>query len=131
MADSIDVKFETIALGDSCGFKLRGESVITDSGRWKDFWVQLNSTSSKPAKLPKIDFKNEMVLGVYIGQRMPSGYKIKISSIKEGNNCLEVYVDQTTPKIGSLYTMAIIQPYHVVRTKSTKKLINFIQQDYH
>lgn len=68
-----------------------------------------------------------MVLGVYLGSRNSGGYDIEISNLLEQDNCLEVYVTESTPTLGRATTYAFTQPYHLVKTAKTKKGVKFIK----
>jgi len=125
MSDTIDTKFETIGKGSYCGHETAAEYVIRDASAWKDLWKQTNSNSSSQPPIPEIDFSKEMILGAYLGQKNSGGYGIKISRVQERDNCLEVYVEKSAPKLGMMTTMALTQPYHLVKTALTDKEVIF------
>ena len=127
MSDTIDTKFETIGQGKYCGHNTTAEYVIRDASAWQDLWKQTKSNSFPQPAVPEIDFSKEMVLGAYLGQRRRGGYGIEISKVQERGNCLEVYIKESTPKPGMMTTMALTQPYHLVKTALTDKEVKFVR----
>lgn len=126
MSDTIDTKFETIDKGYYCGHTSSAEYVVRDASEWQRLWKQTRNSVPQPA-VPEIDFSKEMVLGAYLGQKSSGGYGIKISRVQERDNCLEVDVKESAPEPGMITTMALTQPYHLVKTALTDKEVKFIR----
>lgn len=125
MADSLEKKFENIGLGVYCGHFLQGDYVVKDEQQWSNLWGKVNSINIPQLALPLIDFNNDMVIAVFLGTKRTGGYSIKISGIKETDDCLEVSVVETAP--GGRVTMALTQPYHLIKTSLTDKEVKFIR----
>lgn len=73
-----------------------------------------------------IDFSREIVLIAIDKIRNSGGYGIEISNAKIVDNKVLVSIDYSSPKLNDMVTMALTQPYHVVKMKRTDKEIVFI-----
>ncbi len=127
MTNTLDRKFETIEKGFYCGHSYSADYVIRDQSEWEKLWGKTNSIRSPRPIVPKIDFTNEMVLGVYLGQRSSGGYSIEITKLVKKTDCLEAHVTEGTPNRNMMVTMALTQPYHLVKTAKTDKEIKFVR----
>ena len=125
MSDTIDTKFEKIDKEYYCGHDTAAEYVIKDLSAWQDLWNQTNLNKSSQPPIPKIDFSKEMILGAYLGQRSSGGYDIEISKVQEKDNCLEVYIKESTPNPLMIVSGGLTQPYHLVKTAVTDKEVKF------
>ena len=126
MSGTIDNKFETIDKGQYCGHDSRRDYAIKNNADWQNLWAKVHCTHIPQPKIPFIDFKTDMVLGVFLGAKSSGDYGIEISRMHERDNCLEVYVKESTPAPDMMQTMAITQPYHLVKTALTDKKIHKI-----
>lgn len=126
MADSLDTKFETIDSGKYCGHRTAGQYVIRDNAEWQNLWGKVNSDKIPQPEAPVVNFKEQMVLGVFLGEKNSGGYGIEISSIQETDSCLEVYIKEEAPQPGGAYTTALTQPYHLVKLPLTGKEVMFM-----
>jgi len=122
-------KFETIDKGEYCGHESSGEYVIKNVKNWENLWGQIISISFPKPEVPEINFEKDMVLGVFVGTIPTGGYSIEISKIVEKDSCLEVYIQGKTPEMGDRVTMALTQPYHLVRTAKTDKEVKYIREN--
>lgn len=121
----LEKKFETIGSGAYCGHFLQGDYVVKDGQQWSNLWDKVNSINIPQPALPLIDFNNDMVIAVFLGTKRSGGYGIQISELRETDNCLEVSVVETAP--GGRVTMALTQPYHLIKTSLTDKEVKFIR----
>ena len=127
MLGIIDNKFETIDKDTYCKHDSHRDYVIKDNVNWQNLWAKVHGSKIPQPKTPIIYFKKDMVLGVFLGVRSSGGYGIEISRIHERDNCLEVYVEESTPAPGTMQTQALTQPYHLVKTALTDKKIKYIR----
>lgn len=140
MVETLDRKFETVSKGIGCGHSSSAEYVVRNDAEWQTlgkitFQNPIFATDGTPSQylkiappvIPEVDFANEMVLGVYQGQK-DSSYGIEISKLVETDNCLEVHViESTPPELERILEMGWTQPYHLVKTTQTDKEVKFIR----
>lgn len=74
-------------------------------------------------EVPKIDFKKQRVVALFLGQRNSGGYEIKIKNVEEKDNKIYVTVEEVGPKPGDMATMAITNPFVVAKINSTKEIV--------
>ena len=119
-----NISFETIEIGYTCAHSERRDYVIQTQQEWDD----LCSSSDAPG----IDFSSNIVLAVYMGEQFTGGYHIEITNISENVFYISVYIRETRPSPNQLVTMALTQPYHIVKLNRTPKFIVFIHtsEDY-
>jgi hypothetical protein len=125
--------FETLDKGAYSGHQIRKDYMIKNDASWKDLWNVTVSYMNpllfeiyKPKlEAPEVDFSKDMVIAVYMGTQMTGGYGIEIKKILEKKKILEVLVEEHDPKPWFIYTQALTQPYHIIKTKTTKKKVKF------
>jgi len=114
-----DIPFETISTAAYCFQKKRKEIVIPSHEVMNQVWVE--AFESKP--LPKVDFEKQMLIGVFYGERLTSGYGVQVSSITDEGERIVVRVKLTRPQ--AMAENRASQPYHVVRCPHTAKNVVF------
>lgn len=75
--------------------------------------------------IPFVDFENEIVLAVFMGEQGSGQYYIKILSIKEYNDYIEVELETIIPGNGCTVTEALTSPVDFVTIPKTDKKIIF------
>jgi hypothetical protein len=63
---------------------------------------------------PKVNFKEEVVLGVFMGRQNGGGHAAKVTSLERFGNDLYVTVRYTRPAPGTPVTLMLTSPYHFV-----------------
>ena len=66
-----------------------------------------------------------MVIVVNIGTKSSGGYAVEITSVEEDEN-LVVNFMTSSPSPGSINTMALTQPYHIIQLKNSDKKVKFM-----
>merc|ERR1719491_2255347 len=98
---------------------------ITTQGEWEGLWGRHASIRSPPAPLPAVNFSTEMVLCVFMGTRSSGGHAVKIKGIEKGAAVWKVFCETVSPG-GGMTTMALTQPFHMVRVEKTDVPIDFL-----
>ena len=112
-----NIRFETLWRNNYGGYTEEGNFVIKNSADWKDTWDAMPND---------INFAEQMLIAVLMGQRNTGGYAVEIVTIVEKPARLEVSVKYITPRKGALVTQALTQPHHIIKLKRTDKAIMFI-----
>jgi len=118
-----NVNFETIDLGNSCYHRERDDYIIQTQQEWDELWQK---TYGSYSEAPYINFSSNIVIAVYMGERATGGYRIEITNIGENEEQVRVHIRETSPSPGSILTMLITQPYHIVKLHRIPKLIVLI-----
>jgi hypothetical protein len=119
-----ELAFETVEKGAYSGHDEAGNYVIKTQEDWTELWTKVKSNEIPQPELPEIDFGRDMVIAVFLGTRNTGGYGIEITGIVESST-VKVYAKEKTPEPGSMVTMALTQPYHIVKLQKVEKSIVF------
>jgi hypothetical protein len=93
-------------------FHTKTTQIIYDQTTWADWWAIANGTSFPPPELPVIDFVNEMVIAVTMGQFSTGGFYSTIEwACFDDQDDLEIYVIWHHPGVGCIVPMVFTQPW--------------------
>ena len=117
-AQGAGLSFVTVDKGVRSGLSERKFIAVVTAKEWKDLWLAHKSGGSSAPQAPQVDFQEEMVLGVFAGEKRTGGYGIEITGVAlEAGKQVLVRWAETSPAPGSIVTEALTQPYHIVKLK--------------
>jgi len=120
------IQIENDWQGSQSGYTFPSKFIIETDVQWREVWDKVHRFRLPRPELPKIDFENEMVIAVFIGVQKSGGYDIRITEIIETEEDITVMVKEKKPSPGTVQTMALTQPYHIVLIKRRPLPIRFI-----
>jgi hypothetical protein len=112
--------------GSQSGYTFPSKFIIQTEVQWSEIWDKVHRFRLPKPALPKIDFENEMVIAVFMGVQKSGGYDIRIIDIIEAEKEILVHVKVREPPPGTVQTMALTQPYHIVVIQKRPFPIRFI-----
>ncbi len=118
------ITIEEIARGFYCGHKQLGTHVIKNEEAWNNLW-NIVETGIPARQAPHVDFNKCVVLAAFLGTRSSGGYGITLQDAVEYANRIEIIVQAHGPQSG-ITTMALTQPYHIVKVPKSDKKIDFV-----
>ncbi|MGQ4645797.1 protease complex subunit PrcB family protein [Lyngbya aestuarii] len=119
------VTFETIEKAAYAAVEQPFEKVIQDQSSWHNFWRELHSSKSSTKPLPTVDFRENLVIGVGVGNKSSGGYSVEIQEINiEGGVLLVKYLEEQ-PGANCFTTQALTQPYQLIKVKKFKLPVKF------
>lgn len=92
-----------------------GAVLITGEAGWKAHWQQHAGRIVPTPAAPSVDFSRDSILTVYMGEQNSGGHSIEITGVKLAGGTLKVQVKETRPGPNAMVTMALTQPYHMVK----------------
>ena len=108
------------------GFK-KENLIISTSEEWKTFLNKLNVSNNVSETFNNsFDYSNETIIAVFDKVRNSGGFSIEITEVLNEEK-VEVTIKSTGPKPTDMVATAIMQPYHIVKIKKTKKEIKFLE----
>jgi len=115
----ISVSFSKIDKGFRSGIKERKLVTVKSEKEWGELWRLHKGAFLPEQPVLRIDFKEEMVVGVFSGEKKTGGYGTEITKIEEARDKGEliVFFLETRPPPKAMVTQAITQPYHIVKTR--------------
>ncbi len=88
----------------------------------------INEGKTPELKTPIINFEQETVIALFLGEKNSGGYSIDVEQIKTIHDKVNVVYKITSPKAGEMVTSVMTQPYCIVKIPKTLKEIVFLQQ---
>ena len=109
------VTFQTIAKGYRSGVRAPLQAVVRTQNEWDTLWRKHSSVDATVAPLPVIDFDNQMVVGLFLGDKPTGGYDVEVLGAERTDDALMIYYREKNPPAGSMLTQALTQPFHIAR----------------
>eukprot|EP00567_Pseudictyota_dubia_P003248 CAMPEP_0197456982 /NCGR_PEP_ID=MMETSP1175-20131217/44847_1 /TAXON_ID=1003142 /ORGANISM="Triceratium dubium, Strain CCMP147" /LENGTH=207 /DNA_ID=CAMNT_0042991225 /DNA_START=41 /DNA_END=664 /DNA_ORIENTATION=- len=123
----MSVPFQTIERGHYSAIEDALAETYRTRRDFEAFWGRHGSNSVPPPDVPDVDFASQMVAVVFMGTQNSGGYSVEITSVDdEGDGKLVVNYMTTVPPPGAMVTMALTQPYHIVRLDASDKNVVFV-----
>jgi len=109
-----EIAVRTLERGQYSGLKEPMVLLVTDPGEWEAVWRRHTAVMARPRPAPAVDFGQEAVVVVALGERRSGGYSIAVTGVRLKGDQLVVRVRRQSPPPGAVTTMAFTQPYHMV-----------------
>ena len=109
-----EIKVEKEWKGNHCGYTEPERLVVKTKDQWMEVWRKMHRLRLSTPELPLIDFKKEMVIAVFMGERKTGGYEIEIIRVTQKESKIFVEVEEKEPPSDSVQTMVLTQPYHLI-----------------
>ncbi|WP_447637161.1 protease complex subunit PrcB family protein [Flavobacterium microcysteis] len=100
------------------GKEVKSYEVIKDQASLEKLYEAINDN-----QVPKIDFAKERVVALFMGQRNTGGHAIKVKNVTEKGGKIYVDVQESSPGSGDIVTMALTNPFTIVKINSTKEIL--------
>ena len=117
--------FTIIESGSHSGHSSLRYYVIQDAQTWADLWGEHVQFIVEPPPVPEVDFSENMVVAVFMGEASTGGYAIRICDIVDTGSFIVVKVEKTEPGPRCIVPMVLTQPYHIVQMAKTDKPVTF------
>ncbi|MFZ5815158.1 MAG: protease complex subunit PrcB family protein [Bacillota bacterium] len=114
------LEFQTLARGYHSGITAREAVLITDRAAWESHWRRHAAIFMPPPPPPPVDFAEGAVVSVHLGERRSGGYGVAITGVRLEGGRLVVTAVESRPEPGAVVTMALTQPYQMVRIPRVK-----------
>ena len=121
-------QIEVLANESHGGYETSKYLVIKDQKALQEIYGKVNMIRRPGIPIPKIDWKNEMVIALFMGQTNSGGYSISVTEISLLNDKkVEILLKETKPK--GVATTVICQPFYFCKVQRTDKEIVFKKVD--
>ena len=115
--------FQTVYRGIQSQIEEPREVTIRSAADWRALW----KVHAPSAPVPVVDFKREMVVGVFLGTQPTGGYAVEITSLDATRKELIVTYRVDEPARDVMVVQALTAPVHLVRFESRKGSIKFVR----
>lgn len=102
-------------------------AVITSEGDWRALWREHTANRHPAPAAPPIDFRRQMVVGVFLGQRPSGGYQVEIAEIKTLPDQIAVEYREVRPNPHAGVSLAVTQPFVLRAIEASSLPIHFHQ----
>ncbi len=117
------VEFKTLAKNINGEEHEAKNMVIKNQEEWVKLWEALHINSSEKPELPAVDFKNRMVIAVFLGDKPNPGHNVAIlETFKSNKKIMRVTYKVTTPGASCVHPQVLAQPYQIIETEKAKKV---------
>lgn len=119
----ISIPFEILSKGSHGGYTISKEIVIKNEQELRRVYTQINMIRKPGIPIPTIDFKKEMVIALFMGEKSTGGYAIFVDKINETKDNIEIVINYKKP--AEMTTMVITQPFYFCKFNKVDKEIIF------
>ena len=123
----VRLRAEPYSFTYSSGLAQPERIVVRDEGAWREVWEVIWRQHS-PQPLPEVDFSQEMLVVVALGERPTGGFGILADSAFADDKELVIRVRTITPGPRCGTTQALTQPVDVARVPRTELAVRFRDQ---
>lgn len=121
------VEFKSLEIGYDSGIKEFSKRLAKTDKEFSSLYIE-HLTSQKNVNatvFPKVDFKNEMVAGIFLGERPSSGYTLDIKRVVKTDSQIIIEASETPPTKDSNITSIITAPYQFITLPQSDLPVKF------
>jgi hypothetical protein len=117
---AMSASFQTIDRGDHSAIENPLAEVYRTDVDFASFWARHTRNTWEAPPVPVVDFASQIVAAVFRGTKSSGGYGVEVTSVDEeegggGGGDLVVNFLTSDPSPGDMTSMALTQPYHIVK----------------
>lgn len=114
-AQDNDLPFEVVSEGAYSASAQESQQLITNQEAWEAAWATMHAQQQPQPERPAIDFSQDWLILCYMGAQPSGGYQVKVDAIERTSAGLDVQLHYQEPGQGCFTTMALTQPYVLVK----------------
>ena len=103
-----------LASGSQGSIRVPLRVALTDRGAFLDAWAAVHANMSEPPATPVVDFDEQIVIVVGLGDRRTAGHSVGVASAKVRGGSLQVVIETTSPEDGEIVAAVVTSPYAIV-----------------
>ncbi len=109
------IPFEPLRDGQRSKAQKAAQAAARSEKEWERARADL--VGPLPGEPLKVDWEREMVLGIFLGMRPSSGYRVTIQEIRETKERLIVRYREHGPPPGAITLTVLTSPFQIVKLK--------------
>lgn len=117
--------FERVVADGYSGVTQKKNVVIKDEAAWARLWTEHNAGRTPAPALPKVDFSNKMLVGVFLGNTVNCS-TIAIPRVVAGADTVKVEVEERVLQTFAVCAAVLTQPMEVVAIDRTGIPVEFV-----
>ena len=119
------VPFTNISQSDQSNIEEARQVVVRTAAEWKALWKE--HAPGRP--MPAVDFTKSMVIGVFLGSRSTSGFRVTITGIENESGGVTVTYREQRPSARDILAQMITFPHHLVSVERTAGEVKFARAE--
>ena len=119
------VAWEIIASGQQCAIRVPVAREITDAAFWADVWAAVHANVTPQPERPEVDFSEQTVVLLILGERRTGGYSVGITRVVLGDETANVRVQVDRPAPGAMVTQALTSPWTIATIPVARARVRF------
>ncbi len=123
-ADATGPRMVPIAHGPLSNGAAAREAVVRSPEEWTSLWTSLPTKQNAPS----VAFDQMMVVGVFLGNRPTSGYRVEFTGVRRDGDALVVSWREIPPAEGSSVTATVTTPFAVAGVTRHNGPVRFEKQ---
>ena len=117
--------FSTISQGVFSRIEEQRLVVEHDQTMLEALWSEHVAGILPPPPVPTVDFRRDMLIGVFLGARPSGGFDVTIGSIVRTSAGVIVRFEEMAPGKGCFVTLAVTAPFHMVALPRSQAEVAF------
>lgn len=122
-----DLKFDVILEHATGGRITKDIVIVTDINTLEAIYSDISVNHKPNYEIPVINFETELIVVFFMGEKNSGGYSISVNTLTESDNYINVNYQETSPEPTDMVTMAITQPYCIIKLKRPSKELKFVK----
>jgi hypothetical protein len=114
-----------VTRGEQSGIHEPRQVVIREQQAFAALWAEHVGFVTPPPPLPEVDFVTEQVVGIFVGMRSSSGYRVEITACRQAADRRIVEYVESQPPPGAITLAVMTSPFHLVKMPRSEDLIEF------
>ncbi|MFU8819028.1 MAG: protease complex subunit PrcB family protein [Desulfurivibrio sp.] len=119
------IGFAVLRSGQTSGIGVERLTVIREGEAFAALWQEHGVDLSSPLAQPEVDFSQDMVVAVFLGERSTGGYSLAITEVRERSASFMVKLKATLPADDCVVSQAASQPYQMATISRSSKVVAF------
>lgn len=115
----------TLARGSQSGIRVPRDIVARTPEEWLAVWRDHARNVVPEPPLPEVDWADDMVIGVVLGDRPSAGYSVSIARIEDLGSTVKVWTVEVQPLPGAMQAMVVTSPFHFVEVRRRDVPVEF------
>lgn len=101
------------------------QTVVRDQTTWKNLWQEHTGSD---ADLPTVNFEEDMVLALFMGEKPTGGYSLAIQEMLTEGNGLKVIYQEIKPAADAMVIQVLTAPALMVAVPKMSGAVRFVAQ---
>ncbi|MCI0448075.1 protease complex subunit PrcB family protein [bacterium] len=123
------ISYEVLLEGTYSGIREPLQKVITANEEWEQLWKKHVSVIVPQPPVPEVDFENNVVAALFAGEKMKSGYQIRLKEVVPQGKDVIVRYKMVEPPENSFTLTVLTQPFIFIKIPKPEGTVQLTQQE--